>query len=41
MDKAHPLSTLVILRTFDLNKDHEDNEKLFGLEVSYINTSGH
>ena len=40
MDKAHPLSSSMIVRSLDAKKDHfrlkEENEALLGLEVPYL-----
>ncbi|XP_070011386.1 secreted RxLR effector protein 161-like [Nicotiana sylvestris] len=40
MDGAHPLSTLMVVQSLDVNKDpfrpQEKNEELFGLEVPYL-----
>ena len=40
MDKAHPLSSLMIVRSLDAKKDHfhrkEENEALLGPEVPYL-----
>ena len=42
MDKAHPLSTLMIVRSFEINKDFfrpkENGEELLGPEVPYPST---
>ena len=44
MDKAHPLSTLMVVRSLDDKKDsfqpQEDNEKTLGPEVSYLSAIG-
>ena len=44
MDKAHPLSTPMIVRTLDPKKDpfrpHENEEELLGPEVSYLSAIG-
>ena len=44
MDDAHPLSTLIIVRSFDMNKDLfrplEENEEILGLEVPYLSATG-
>lgn len=44
MDKAHSLSSPMIVRSFDIKKDHlyprEDNEKLLGQEVPYLSAIG-
>ena len=44
MDNAHPLSTLMIVRTIDPKKDPfrplEDGEKILGPEIPYINAIG-
>ena len=44
MDKAHPLSSLMIVRSLDAKKDHfrpkEENETLLGPEVPYLSTIG-
>ncbi|CAN4123977.1 unnamed protein product [Withania somnifera] len=40
MDNAHPLSTQMVVRSLDVNKDpfrpQEENEELFGPEVPYL-----
>ncbi|CAN4088532.1 unnamed protein product [Withania somnifera] len=44
MDKAHPLSTPMVVRSLDVNKDpfrpHEENEELLGHEVPYLGAIG-
>jgi hypothetical protein len=44
MDKAHPLSTLIIVRSLDIKKDHfhpqEVGEETFGPEVPYLSVIG-
>ncbi|KAF3636732.1 hypothetical protein FXO38_11413 [Capsicum annuum] len=44
MDGAHPLSTLMVVRSLDVNKDsfrpQEKNEKLLGHEVPYLSAIG-
>jgi hypothetical protein len=44
MDKAHPLSFLMVVRLLDVKKDRfrtkEDDEKTFGPEVTYISAIG-
>ena len=41
MDKAHPLSTPMVVRLLEINKDpFENDEELFGLEVPYLSTIG-
>jgi hypothetical protein len=44
MDKAHPLSSLMVVRSLDVKKDHfrpkEDDEDTLGLEVPYLNAIG-
>ena len=44
MDKSHPLSSLMIVHSLEVEKDllcpKEDNEKLLGLEVPYYSVSG-
>ena len=39
MDKSHPLSSLIIVHSLEMENDlfcpKEDNEELLGLEVSY------
>ena len=44
MDKAHPLSSLMVVRSLDVKKDHfrpkEDDEDTLGLEVPYLNPIG-
>ncbi|KAJ9561483.1 hypothetical protein OSB04_006643 [Centaurea solstitialis] len=44
MDKAHPLSTLMVVRSFDPKKDpfrpHENEEELLGPEVPYLSAIG-
>ena len=41
MDKSHPLSTPMVVRSLDVKKDDfrpcEDDEELFGPKVSYLN----
>ena len=45
MDKAHSLSTSIIVRSLDINKDsfrpHENDEELVGAEMSYLSAIGH
>jgi hypothetical protein len=40
MDKSHPLSTSIVVRSLDVKKDpyrsRENNEKALGLEVPYL-----
>jgi hypothetical protein len=42
MDKAHPLSTPMVVRSLDVKKDfyrpQENNEKILGPEVPYLST---
>ena len=44
IDKAHPLSSLMIVRSLDAKKDpfrpKEENEALLGLEVPYLSKIG-
>ncbi|CAN4118009.1 unnamed protein product [Withania somnifera] len=44
MDKAHPLSTPMVVRSLDVNKDpfrpQEENEELLGPEVPYLGAIG-
>ncbi|XP_070053074.1 secreted RxLR effector protein 161-like [Nicotiana tomentosiformis] len=44
MDGAHPLSTLMVVRLLDVNKDpfrpQEKNEELLGHEVPYLSAIG-
>jgi hypothetical protein len=44
MEKAHPLSTPMIVRSLDVKKDHfrprEDDEEILGPEVSYLSAIG-
>ena len=44
MDKAHSLSTLMVVRSLDVKKDpfrpHEDNKELLGPEVPYLSAIG-
>ena len=44
MDKTHPLSSPMIVRSLDAKKDHfhlkEENEALIGLEVPYLSAIG-
>ena len=44
MDKAHPLSTPMIVRSLDVKKDpfrpREDNEEILGPEVPYLSAIG-
>ncbi|XP_070039730.1 secreted RxLR effector protein 161-like [Nicotiana tomentosiformis] len=44
MDGAHSLSTTMVVRLFDVNKDlfrpQEKNEELLGLEVPYLSAIG-
>ena len=44
MDKAHPLSSPMVVRSLDVRKDHfcpqEDNEELIGPIVSYLSAIG-
>jgi hypothetical protein len=44
MDKAHPLSTPMVVRSLDVKKDHyrprENNEKALAPEVLYLSTIG-
>ena len=41
MDKAHPLSSLMVVRSLDVKNDsfrpYENGEELLGPEVSYLN----
>jgi hypothetical protein len=44
MDKVHPLSTSMVVRSLDVKKDHyrprENNEKYLGPEVPYLSAIG-
>jgi N6-adenosine-specific RNA methylase IME4 len=44
MDKAHPLSTPMVVRSLDVKKDpyrpQENNEKVLGPEVPYLSAIG-
>ena len=44
MDKSHPLSSPIVVRSLEVSKDpfrpKEENEELLGLEVSYLNAIG-
>ncbi|GLT35869.1 hypothetical protein SLA2020_102850 [Shorea laevis] len=44
MDKSHPLSSPMVVRSLDVNKDpfrpREDNEEILGLEVPYLSAIG-
>ncbi|XP_070045524.1 secreted RxLR effector protein 161-like [Nicotiana tomentosiformis] len=44
MDGAHPLSTPMVVRSLDMNKDpfrpQEENEELLGPEVPYLSAVG-
>jgi Reverse transcriptase (RNA-dependent DNA polymerase) len=44
MDKAHPLSTSMVVRSLDVKKNpyrpRENNEKVFGHEVPYLSAIG-
>ena len=44
MDKVHPLSSPMVVRSFDVKKDpsrpYENGEKLFGPEVPYLSAIG-
>ena len=44
MDKAHPLSSPMVVRSLDVKKDPfrscEKNEELLGLKVSYLSAIG-
>jgi hypothetical protein len=44
MEKAHPLSTPMVVRSLDVKKDpyrpRENNEKTLGLEVPYLSAIG-
>jgi hypothetical protein len=44
MDKAHPLSTLMVVRSLDVKKNpfrpREDNKELLGPKVPYLNAIG-
>ena len=44
MDKAHPLSYLMVVRSLDVKNDsfrhYEKNEELLGLKVPYLSTIG-
>jgi hypothetical protein len=44
MDKIHPLSTLMVVRSLDVKKDtylpRKNNEKTFGPEVPYLSVIG-
>ena len=40
MDKSHPINSLMVVRSLEVNKDpfrlKEENEELFGPEVPYL-----
>ncbi len=40
MDKTHPLSTLMVVRSLDMNKDpfkpQEDDKEILSLEIPYL-----
>ena len=44
LEKAHPLSTLMVVQSLDVKNDlfhpKEDNEEILGLEVSYLSAVG-
>ena len=44
MDKAHPLSTPLVIRSLDIKKDPyhpiEENEEVLGLKVPYLSVNG-
>ena len=44
MDEAHPLSTPMVVRSLDVNKDpfrpQEKDEEIFGSEVPYLSAIG-
>ena len=44
IDKAHPLSSPMVVRSFDMKNDsfrpYENGEELLGLEVPYISVIG-
>lgn len=44
MDKAHPISTPMVVRSLDQKKDifrpREDNEEILGSEVPYLSAIG-
>ena len=44
MDKSHPLSSLMVVRSLEVTKDpcrpKEENEELLGLEVPYLSAIG-
>ena len=44
MDKSHPLSSFMVVRSLEVTKDpfrlKEENEELFGLEVPYLSAIG-
>ena len=44
MDKSHPLSTPMVVRSLDVKKDlyrpKEENEEILGLEVPYLSAIG-
>ena len=44
MDKAHPLSTPMVVRSLDVQKDPlrpcEDNEEILGSEIPYLSAIG-
>ncbi len=44
MDKAHPLSIPIVVRSLDVNKDpfrpQEDNEEILGPEVTNLSAIG-
>ena len=44
MDKSHPINSFMVVRSLEVNKDpfrpKEENEKLLGPEVPYLNAIG-
>ena len=44
MDKTYPLSTAIVVRSLDINKDlfrpHENNKELIGPEIPYLSAIG-
>ena len=44
MDKAHPLSTLIVVRSLDVDKDPfqplKNDEELLGADVLYLSAIG-
>ena len=44
MDKSHPLTTQIVVKSLDMNKDHfrtrESDEELLCFEVAYLSVIG-